>query len=214
MALYEALGKMPGLTVRRDHSADNQLPRGRGITYLHLAASRLDWTSMDEELLKEVEGFVAAGGRLVIAFVPESFPWGMPPAAAPPPAPGKKKTSGTKPNEQRTSPPAAWGFEFSRVPLPRSDTGAPSPVEVIRKADLPLPEQLAWHSPMVFTNLDQSWQTIYTRGPSPGPGGTQARARHHRDGRRLLFSQQRRAAGRPTARASGVGGGAEPERAL
>ena len=38
MALCESLEKMPGVSVRRDYSAQNQLPHGHDTTYLHLAA--------------------------------------------------------------------------------------------------------------------------------------------------------------------------------
>jgi hypothetical protein len=35
---------------------------------------------------------------------------------------------------------------------------------VVNRSQLPLPETLAWHSGMVFTNLASSWHIIYTRG--------------------------------------------------
>src|SRR5215831_15977249 len=64
MALYESLDKMPGISVRRDYSADNHLPPGRDTTYLHLAAHTYEWAWMEEDLVKEIEGFVTGGGRL------------------------------------------------------------------------------------------------------------------------------------------------------
>src|SRR5215831_17008404 len=67
MALYESLQRIPELSVRRDFSANNQLPSGRGTTYLHLAATTSEWSWMDEDLIKEVEGFISGGGRLAIS---------------------------------------------------------------------------------------------------------------------------------------------------
>ena len=70
MALCESLERMPGISVRRDYSGDNQLPRGKQITYLHLAARTRDWRLIDEELFREIEGFVTSGGRLAVTFYP------------------------------------------------------------------------------------------------------------------------------------------------
>src|SRR5436190_16731775 len=72
MALCESLERMPGLIVRHDFSAANQLPHGKETTYLHLGARTTDWRALDEELVKEIEGFVTSGGRLAISFFPET----------------------------------------------------------------------------------------------------------------------------------------------
>src|SRR5437764_13443906 len=72
MAFCESLEKIPGLSVRRDFSAENRLPEGRETTYLHLAARTFDWRSLPEDVVREIEGFVARGGRLVITFFPET----------------------------------------------------------------------------------------------------------------------------------------------
>src|SRR5437016_10606990 len=66
MAFCESLEKIPGVKVRRDFSATEQLPEGKDTTYLHLAASTFEWTSMPEDLFKEIEGFLTRGGRLAI----------------------------------------------------------------------------------------------------------------------------------------------------
>lgn len=172
MALYEALGRMPAVAVERDYSAENQLPRGRAITYLHLAASKLDWTTMDPDLLREIEGYVSAGGRLVIAFLPEASPWVPPPTAPPTPPPSGKKKAGIRKSDdqrqqRRSSPKTALGFEFSRAVTGRTDSGVTKAFPVTREADLPLPEELSWHSPTVFTNLAPAWRTIYARKSQP-----------------------------------------------
>src|SRR5205807_893247 len=71
MAFCESLQAMPGLTVRRDFTASNQLPFGKDTVYLHLAARTLDWSWLDEEQFKEIERFLTSGGRLAISFYPE-----------------------------------------------------------------------------------------------------------------------------------------------
>src|SRR5881396_852804 len=72
MAFYESLERMPGIFVRRDFSASNQMPHGKETTYLHLGARTSDWRRLDEEVIKEIEGFVTSGGRLAITFFPET----------------------------------------------------------------------------------------------------------------------------------------------
>src|SRR5437667_8552085 len=63
MALYESLERLPGLSVRRDHSAANQLPEGKNTTYLHLAAGTFDWDWLPRETWKEIDAFLLNGGR-------------------------------------------------------------------------------------------------------------------------------------------------------
>jgi hypothetical protein len=75
MALYESLELLPGVTVRRDFSTDNQLPSGQGTTYLHLAATPRFWNRIEEDVFKEVEAFLFNGGRLVVTFFPETSRW-------------------------------------------------------------------------------------------------------------------------------------------
>jgi len=72
MALYESLGKMPGVSVRRDFSTSNRLPQEPGTAYLHLAGDSGEWDYLPDDLFKEVKDFVNRGGRLVITYFPET----------------------------------------------------------------------------------------------------------------------------------------------
>jgi hypothetical protein len=166
MILYEGLGRMPHLFVRRDFSADNLLPDGKDSTYLHLAASRFEWTEMPEELVQEIERFLSRGGRLVISFFPETAGHARfgAPVATVPPASKKKSQQEAERLPRRTSLAKQWGMDFGHRALGASASGAYQPERVTRKAELALPLTLDWHSGMVFTNLDQSWRTIYARG--------------------------------------------------
>ena len=72
MALYESINKLPGISTRRDVSADDRLPESPDTTYLHLAASTYEWKWMPEDTFYEIDRFVKGGGRLVITLFPES----------------------------------------------------------------------------------------------------------------------------------------------
>lgn len=72
MALYESLEKIPGVSVRRDFSAQNQLPEEPHTVYLHLAGDPYDWDWVPKDLYHEIEGFLARGDRLVITFYPQT----------------------------------------------------------------------------------------------------------------------------------------------
>ena len=71
-AFYESLELMPGISARRDLSTANRLPDGKETAYLHLAARAGDWDELPEEIFKEINAFLARGGRLVISFFPET----------------------------------------------------------------------------------------------------------------------------------------------
>lgn len=72
MALYESINKLPGVSIRRDISADDRLPEGADTTYMHLAASIYEWKWIPEDTFYEIDRFVRGGGRLVITLFPES----------------------------------------------------------------------------------------------------------------------------------------------
>ena len=193
MAFYESLQRMPGVTVRRDFHSGNELPDTGNTAYLHLAGSRGDWTGLPDDLVMEIEHFLARGGRLAVTFYPETSK-----RRPVPPDEGqlnsddstKKKDKGPgartakkKPQAKEASQPKRtplrkwWGVEFGFVPLAPGEGDTYEPAVVARKADLPLPDSLDWHSGTVFTNLDKAWRTVYARGTNPvvverkfGPG--------------------------------------------
>jgi len=172
MALYESLEQLPGISVRRDFSAQNVLPQGDQTTYLHLAASRFDWDFLPEEIVSEVDRFVRHGGRLVVTFLPESHPpFRLLTAPAPPPPSSKKQKKKTGPAPKASPEPGyvsvkqKWGFEFATAPLPSERAG--DRARLVTPGKRPLPAALDWHSPVVFTNLDGSWEAIYARGTNP-----------------------------------------------
>ncbi len=185
MAFCESLERMPGRTVRRDFSANNRLPDGKYTTYLHLAARSDDWESLPVDLAKEMEGFLAKGGRLAITFLPENLPAsrGFPgfrrlgatnspsarkPATGPKASPLKPRRKVAPEEEQMTvSVKDKWGWEVTYARLEPGTAGAYEPARAVRQKDLPLPQGLSWHSALVFTNLADSWETLFARGTNP-----------------------------------------------
>ncbi len=174
MAFYESLEKLPGISVRRDHSSANKLPEGKEATYLHLATRTLEWESLPEEVWEEVDAFLLKGGRLAVTFYPETSrpfrPFASRTATGNPPT--RKKGRNNKAGED-DGPFALetlkerWGVEFGYQKLDVGDKDSYEPAEVENRSGQPLPEFLAWHSATIFTNLNNSWRTVYARGTNP-----------------------------------------------
>jgi Domain of unknown function (DUF4350) len=180
MAFYEALERMPEMKVERDYSANNTLPGGRNTTYLHLGARTREWEWMDLDEFRTIEDFVTAGGRLVVTFFPEvTSPVVIFPPEEEEVKSAKKevdqKPSPSKPNKKksarsrsdrirkRKSTKERWGIDIAFRELEPGTNNYES-AWVERRADLPLPEELEWHSGVIFTNLSTNWHTIYARG--------------------------------------------------
>jgi hypothetical protein len=182
MAFYESLGKISGLSVRRDFSAADRLPEEPHTVYLHFAATRYDWNWVSKDLFQEVDDFLARGGRLVITFYPQteselfnfededetnsvksakSDEKKMTPAR--PHSRHKKKSDE---DEYDINLNKQWGFYLDFQKL-NAGGDVYKPARVLGRTDLPLPRALDWHSGIIFTNLDKSWRVIYARGPSP-----------------------------------------------
>jgi hypothetical protein len=179
MAFYESLGKMPGLSVRRDFSASNRLPEEPGTAYLHLAADTYEWDWLPEDVYHEVKNFLAGGGRLVITYFPQtrqryrSFDEDETNAVTSAPLKAKDKNHPTekpskgkkqlKDDESWVNLEDEWGLHESFEELPQ-DGEVYQPVKVFNRTDPALPTALDWHSGMIFTNSDAAWQVIYARG--------------------------------------------------
>lgn len=182
MAFYESLGKMPGLTVRRDFSISNRLPEEPGTVYLNLASEAYEWEGLPDDLYHEIQNFLRGGGRLVITYFPQtrqayhflddedetnsiqSAPQKSKGTNSPPVKTAKKKKSfGLNRDTSWVDLEEKWGFHESYEELPQSGD-VYEPVRVFNKSVPALPKSLDWHSGMVFTNCDAAWQTIYARG--------------------------------------------------
>jgi hypothetical protein len=179
MAFYESLGKMPGISVRRDFSESNRLPE-EPAAYLHLAAGSREWREVPDDLFREMKSFLARGGRLVIAYFPQttaahrlelddedqtnsikSAPLKSEGANALPVKPAKKKTK-TGNTQSWVNLEAEWGFHEGFEKL-EPDGDNYQPVSVANQIGS-VPHWLNWHSGMMFTNCNAAWRTIYARG--------------------------------------------------
>jgi hypothetical protein len=183
MAFYESLGKMPGISVRRDFSTSNRLPDEPGTAYLHLAAEPYEWEWLPDDLYHEVKNFLGNGGRLVITYSPETQPahnyyddedetnfvrsTHLKPKRENSPAekPAKKKKH-LKGDTSWVNLEDEWGLHVSFKELPQ-DGDVYQPVMVKNESNNELPRSLDWHSGMIFTNCDVAWRTIYVRGLNP-----------------------------------------------
>jgi hypothetical protein len=179
MAFYESLGKVPEVSVQRDFSDSNRLPEEPQTVYLHLAGSRYEWERIPNDLVHEMQNFLARGNRLVITFFPQTESYAFhnyhdedetnsvksaksKGEKMTPPKPVKKKKN-IMDDDSDISLEDEWGFHPGFEKLAQDgDTYAPA--QAVSKTDLPLPRSLAWHSGTVFTNLDSAWRVIYARG--------------------------------------------------
>lgn len=180
MALCESLERLPGMTVRRDHSDANRLPETPNTTYLHLGADEFEWHELPVELFNEIESFATRGGRLAVTMAPVTNPryFSIPTTTtvtntAGTNAPARRKTRVRKileddgPPIRSVSVAERWGLEFAHEPLSQGEAAVYDAVMVTNVSDLPLPATLDWHSGLVFTNLDAKWRVIYARGTNP-----------------------------------------------
>ena len=187
-AFYESLGRVPGISPSRDFSANNELPEGRDTTYMHLAGDRDEWRYLPEGTFREVETFVRGGGRLVVAFFPEtreSFytkarEKNLKENSGKPGSDGKTNSAPIKPGRARKSMKNGheelfataslkdrWGLDFGFKRLPQGVGDAYEPVNVMSQDEPELPESLSWHSGSYFTNLDPAWKVVYARQSAP-----------------------------------------------
>ncbi|HLZ53816.1 MAG TPA: DUF4350 domain-containing protein [Verrucomicrobiae bacterium] len=180
MAFYESLGKLAGISVRRDFSTGNRLPEEPHTVYLQVGGSDYDWDRVPADLFGELKAFLARGNRLVILLYPQTGSYefldgnddetntvksvqaGAKNKKMTPVKPAKQKKNANDEDED-VDLTERWGFEVNFIKLAQTE-GVYEPARVVNKTDLPLPRTLDWHSGAVFTNLDNAWRVIYGRG--------------------------------------------------
>src|SRR5690348_5790679 len=180
MALYESLGKVAGISVRRDFSTGNRLPEEPHTVYLQLGGSVYDWDRVPADLFGELKAFLARGNRLVILLYPQTWSYDFHDENDEDTNSVKSSQAGARDKKMTRDKPATkrknlndedevvdlterWGFEVNFVKLAQAE-GSYEPARVVNKTGLPLPRSLDWHSAAVFTNLDNAWRVIYGRG--------------------------------------------------
>ncbi|MEO8429114.1 MAG: hypothetical protein ABI651_18640, partial [Verrucomicrobiota bacterium] len=100
-ALYESLGKLSALSVRRNYQTLSRVPDFRSTTLVVLGEKFWGFDPIFENIVTEYESVMSGGGRLVIAFLPvirDSRPGGSN-AAPGTPTPSQPPANPQKPGE-------------------------------------------------------------------------------------------------------------------
>ncbi len=178
-ALFEALGALDGVSVRRNLAPIEKIGPGGGRT-LFFAGSAT--TEDPESAVEALENFAADGGRLVIAFLgnedPVEFEFGTKEKEAEgeeEEESGSEEDDAEEEKSERDSfiaPPVSiakrWGFRYDTRDLPTHDPEQHG--EYARRtkaADERLPESLRWHTRLYFDDADEAWTNIYVRPGAP-----------------------------------------------
>src|SRR5262245_44370310 len=165
--LMDALGRLDGVTVRRNTSPLRHLWDDPAVTvfFLGTAPSSPESEATDDDL--EIEALARHGARVVIALSPDGA--------------GPVSDDALESRHGKTGPPDDEDLSFGRpkqpplkkllgfgvvhVPLPEDEEHEPV-ADVARRAGggdaaLDLPETLPWHTTLCFTDLAPGWRTIY-----------------------------------------------------
>ena len=164
---FDSLAELRSEKVHRFLQLPEKLPDGQGVT---LFVFGLPWSEMTAEPgeYKALESFIQRGGRLVVTLYPELARPRLFASGAGTNAPVFKRAS-RRADDDAPEPinlREKWGFGYEYIPTTRSGfTFAPVGVKRIQPG--PFPENMTWHSALVFTNLDFPWRVIYARGHDP-----------------------------------------------
>lgn len=166
-ALYEALGSLPGISVRRNVEPILRLPDGRGKTLIICGAS----TSEDpENVVEKLETFAADGGRIIITFYPK---YHSPDILSEDEKKEEKEKEEKKEEDERGKPTLhpkyvsiedRWGFDYETSYLPVStERNIPEGRAMKPAGPSGLPRILSWHSALFFDKPDEAWNKVYVR---------------------------------------------------
>lgn len=159
---YESLRALPGMTVSRNERPLRWFGEaGEGTTLMLLGARDGDVPDPTRDAL---ERFVQSGGRLVLAFYPRYAPRVRKSASPSPTA-----TASATPAEQPEATPAASSFHevLKRWGVGIAEDRDAEDNVAKRTPELPLEEQLGWHSGVVFQPQHADWRVIYERQRGP-----------------------------------------------
>ena len=176
-ALYDALGDLPDLSVERFVRSTAELPAG-AATCLLLPGAQPTLAASPREVA-DLEGFLAGGGRLVIALdlrrdgkeAAKAVPAGAPKEPQPTPDPAAPAPAGAPPRRRPTDePPAAerstvlvltrqWNYGFAHG-ASAADQAQPA-TAVLTDETLALPPALPWYGSAALDLRDPRWTPVY-----------------------------------------------------
>ncbi len=139
-ALWQALDELPDVSVRRNFTPLEEFePADKQALFVLGVSHRL---SLDDSHYEELADFAAGGGRLVVAMTDH-------------------RPTGRQQGDSGRIVLGELGASVNRI----ADSEDPSCESVVARratSDTHLPESLAWHSRLVFEDLDPQWKTLYT----------------------------------------------------
>ncbi len=186
-ALLDSLAALPNVTAFRWLDELPRLPDGgRDTTLLVLGPEPRALEQMPRHDFTELEDFMRAGGRVILAFPPspkrpakpfseqreeEEAPAKEPAAKQPKDKPAdarrkkKKEDEARLPEEmRRVDLKTQWAVAFDYAPLTQDQAGTIRPVEAQRVATDPaLPATLPLRTALHFRDLGPQWRTNYLR---------------------------------------------------
>lgn len=144
-ALYEALEEVEGVSVRRSYRPLGRLAPAPRTTLMVLGAGRrLGFFRFDEKAVEKVLGFVAAGGRLVLAFSPNTTEYWA------------RREAGDLAAK------LDFALAFDAPGAPASGDGATA-----RPAGGVDGGELTWRAPAYFAPPPEPWRAAWRRGDKP-----------------------------------------------
>lgn len=159
---YESLRTLPDREVRRgERDLDQLLGQGEGTTLLVLGVRTAMLSDKERAAL---ERFVQTGGRLAVTFLPRYTAREKRSASA---APTGTPSSSASPSAETEPTPRGISleklFHDVRVNVDRADEDDVAR----RREELPIEEELSWHSGITFEPRDDAWRVLYEtqRGP-------------------------------------------------
>lgn len=160
-ALYLALGRVPGITSRRNFTNPSRLTGEKGVTYLFLGVDEGVMRLITREDLTALEDLAARGNRLVIAFSPSSG------TAAGEGAGGKRTGRDNKPKKSKPDDflSSRWNLMLERFPGMKS--AQKEQMKAIRSiGEAQLPASFTVRSNLCFKTVG-FWKTIYSVERNP-----------------------------------------------
>lgn len=154
---YESLRALPDVSVSRNERPLQWLGSGEGTT-LFVLGTRPSFVS--DAAREAVERFVQSGGRLVLTLYPQ---FDAPPRKQSSPSPSPTASPTPSPSEQPAPTPAGtalkdvlkrWEIEVKQDRDDKDDVAT-------RKSDIPLEENLEWHSGTALLPQHPDWRVIY-----------------------------------------------------
>jgi hypothetical protein len=166
-AFFASLENLESIEVERNFLPWAHAGIPEEAVYFLLGSDPGSWRGVPEDVALGLEGWVARGGRLVIASAPIRSGMDLQMGSRGGEAEGE---SGEEADSfgglsgKRVFLEERWGFNLRVVPSETFANSPPGPIKVRARAGHDLPAELPWQSALVLSQREESWETIYERG--------------------------------------------------